>query len=201
MELAEIIERELKRKRPLVIAVDGRCGSGKSTLSRRLCDAYPGSVIHMDDFFLRPEQRTRERLAETGGNIDYERFEKEVVQPLREGRRSFEYRRYDCSEERLAGTVKVPGQPLIVVEGAYSCHPRFSGIYDLKLFLDIDGPEQISRLRRRSGERMLARFLREWIPMEEDYFDSFHIREQCDILLDGRTSPPAVVSCFSKAPD
>ena len=82
MDFFEIIENQMKRKRPLVIALDGRCGSGKSTLSRRLSDTYPCSVIHMDDFFLRPEQRTEERLSETGGNIDYERFEEEVIRPL-----------------------------------------------------------------------------------------------------------------------
>ena len=184
----------MKRKRPLVIALDGRCGSGKSTLSRRLSDTYPCSVIHMDDFFLRPEQRTEERLSEAGGNIDYERFEEEVIRPLREGKEWFEYRRYDCSLKRLSKTVRIQERPLIVIEGVYSCHPRFCGVYDLKIFMDIDRQEQKTRIQKRSGDRMLSRFIHEWIPREEAYFDEFCIKESCDILLDGRSFPPALVS-------
>lgn len=35
-----------------------------------------------DDFFLRPEQRTPERLAEPGGNLDRERMKSEVIDRL-----------------------------------------------------------------------------------------------------------------------
>ena len=49
----------------------------------------------MDDFFLRPEQRTAQRLAQSGGNVDWERFQAEVLIPLRQGI-SFSYRPYDC---------------------------------------------------------------------------------------------------------
>ena len=50
----------------------------------------------MDDFFLRPEQRTPERYAEPGGNVDRERFLAEVLIPLRAGE-TVQYRRFDCS--------------------------------------------------------------------------------------------------------
>ena len=64
-------------KRPFVIAIDGRAASGKSTLAEQLSTLLEADVIHMDDFFLQPYQRTPERLAEIGGNVDYERFAKE----------------------------------------------------------------------------------------------------------------------------
>ena len=46
----------------------------------------------MDDFFLRPEQRTEERLKEVGGNVDRERFLEEVARPLTNKKKSFGYR-------------------------------------------------------------------------------------------------------------
>ena len=49
-------------------------GSGKSVLGQLLSEVYSCNLFHMDDFFLRPEQRTAERLAEAGGNVDRERF-------------------------------------------------------------------------------------------------------------------------------
>lgn len=76
-------------RQPLIVALDGRCASGKTTLAALLLQRTGCSVVHMDHFFLRPEQRTRERLEQPGGNVDYERFLAEVLEPLRAGK--------DCS--------------------------------------------------------------------------------------------------------
>lgn len=51
----------------VVIAIDGMCGAGKSTIAQMLHDKLGGNLFHMDDFFLQPYQRTSERLAEIGG--------------------------------------------------------------------------------------------------------------------------------------
>ena len=58
-------------KTPFLVAVDGRCGAGKTTFAAFLQEKFGWSVLHMDHFFLRPEQRTKERLGTPGGNIDY----------------------------------------------------------------------------------------------------------------------------------
>lgn len=39
----------------------------------------------MDDFFLLPQDRTPERLAKPGENVDHERFDREVLSPLCHG--------------------------------------------------------------------------------------------------------------------
>ena len=66
-------------KHPFLIAIDGMCGSGKTTLANYLAKELNASLFHMDDFFLQPHQRTPERLADPGGNVDYERFKAEVL--------------------------------------------------------------------------------------------------------------------------
>ena len=74
---AEIITEigKLKTKKDhLLIAIDGRCGSGKSTLGAYLQQKMYVNLLHMDDFYLRPEQRTPMRREEPGGNVDRERF-------------------------------------------------------------------------------------------------------------------------------
>lgn len=60
-------------------AIEGGSASGKTTLSEILTAIYGCTVFHMDDFFLQPQQRTPERYAEAGGNIDRERFLTEVL--------------------------------------------------------------------------------------------------------------------------
>ena len=63
-------------QKPVILAIDGRCASGKTTLAAKIQEKTRCGVIHMDDFFLRPEQRTKERLSQAGGNIYWERIKK-----------------------------------------------------------------------------------------------------------------------------
>lgn len=161
-----------EREKPYMIAVDGMCASGKTTLAEKVKAACPETaVIHMDDFFLTPEKRTEERLATPGGNVDYERFREEVIEPLlRTG--SCRYRVYDCHSHTFVREEEVRLPQAVLIEGAYSRHPYFGSPYDAEYFLTVGAEEQKERIRRRNGEEMLDRFLEEWIPMENRYFES-----------------------------
>ena len=183
-EVREQIRTLLAGEKPRIIAaIDGRCGSGKTTLAAWLMEQFDGNLFHMDDFYLRSEQRTLERLAETGGNVDYERFREEVAAPLAAGREVL-YRRFDCASFSLEEPVLFPAKRLNVIEGSYSIHPYFGGIYDLRVFMTIDPAVQAERIRRRNGEEKLQRFLSEWIPKEEAYFRKYH-PEQGALVIRG----------------
>ena len=78
------LDELLKSRQHILVAIDGNCTAGKSTLASLLEKEYDCNVFHMDDFFLRPEQRTPDRFAQVGGNVDYERFFEEVLIPLKE---------------------------------------------------------------------------------------------------------------------
>ena len=93
-----LCEIEKCKGEKLLIAIDGRCAAGKTTLAAHLQEFLPCNVIHMDSFFLRPEQRTPERLQEPGSNVDYERFTNEVLIPLLQGA-AFSYCTYDCQSQ------------------------------------------------------------------------------------------------------
>ena len=192
MDIFGIVSEELQKRGsgspgekelPVILAIDGRCGSGKTTLAGMIAQRYRAEVIHMDDFFLQKDQRTPERLAEPGGNVDRERFRREVILPILEGKDQFEYQRYDCSRQEFGETVRIVKSPLIVIEGAYSCHPYFGDICDVRIFMDVDPAEQRRRILSRNGPEMLPRFVSEWIPMEELYFKTFRIKEKCSICL------------------
>lgn len=181
----------------IVIAIDGRCASGKTTLAKALqTEGLPEEVatektflkkqnvgvIHMDDFFLPRELRTKERLSEAGGNVDYERFAEEVLPHLRNPK-GFGYKRFDCSRMELGEVCVVPAGNIRIVEGAYSCHPRFGDYMTVRVFCDISSKEQTERIRKRNGEKMLERFMNEWIPMEEKYLEEYQIRSRADIYI------------------
>lgn len=157
--------------------------AGKSTLAAVLSERYACSVIPMDDFFLRPEQRTNKRLAQPGGNIDYERFILEVAQPLSLGN-TFSYRPYDCGVQKLSNPIEITPTQLTIIEGVYSMHPKIAkhflnNIICVSVFMEIDEETQRKRLLARNPA-LLDKFINEWIPMENKYFDHFGIREKCN---------------------
>ncbi len=168
--------------KPVAVAIDGPCGSGKSTLAGFLRSVFPGSVIfRMDDFFLQPAQRTPSRLAAPGGNIDHERFLREVLLPLRSSP-SFVYHAFDCRSARLS-PVHVQTPALSFVEGSYSMHPLLRTHYDYSIFITVGPATQRSRLLKRCGAELFMRFETEWIPMENHYFRACRVKEACDAVL------------------
>lgn len=168
------------KRRPILVALDGQCGAGKTTLAGQLGQIPGWGVVHMDDFFLRPKQRTPQRLADPGGNVDWERVLAEVLLPLQAGRAA-RYRPYDCQRQELKAPVTVQPERVVLVEGAYSCHPRLWGYYDLRIFLSVGREEQMMRILSRSGPQRAMLFQRRWIPMEERYFEAFDIPARCQM--------------------
>lgn len=171
----------LERKDRVIAVIDGKCTSGKTTIAANLAEIYDCNVIHMDDFFLRPEQRTQERYAEIGGNVDYERFREEVLLPLLSGE-TFTYRPFDCKTLTLSDPVTVMPKKLTIVEGSYGMHPYFGEPYDLKILLTVDGETQRRRILERPAF-LHGQFFTRWIPMENDYLEHFRIGEKADIVL------------------
>lgn len=162
------------------LAIEGGSASGKTTLGKHLEQVYECNVFHMDDFFLRPEQRTKERFAETGGNVDRERFLEEVLVPLYKNEQII-YRRFDCSTFTLSKPNLLEPSKLNVIEGAYSMHPELAEYYNFSVFLDVVPELQKKRIEKRNTPELAKRFFEEWIPMEQKYFTEFKIKERCDM--------------------
>lgn len=182
--LAESIRALLAKRKSVIVAIDGRCGSGKTTLAAALQEEFSCAVFHMDDFFLRPEQRTEERLSRPGENVDHERFLQEVLRPVEQGREAV-YRPYICARQALGEPVHILPSRLSVVEGTYACHPTLWDYYDLRVFLSVEPEEQMRRIVERSGAEKARQFRDCWIPLEESYFAAYAVRERCDLCMIG----------------
>ena len=181
-KLSALISDKLQTP-PVIVAIDGRCGSGKTTIAKKLETKFGCNVIHVDDFFLPPKKRTPMRLAIPGGNADVERILSEVILPLK-SEKPFSYRPYDCHTQSFGEPVHVTPSKLTVIEGSYSCHPELWDCYDMRVFVDIDSKTQLERIRKRNGTDAVKVFEERWIPLEEKYFDAFSIKERCDVVVD-----------------
>ena len=176
------IQKKQQEKQPIVVAIDGRCASGKTTLAQALQAELDCNIIHMDDFFLRPEQRTSERYQMIGGNVDYERLQAEVFEPLKQGQ-TFSYRPFVCSTQTLGELISVTPKSVIIIEGSYSCHPFLWDSYVLHIFLTINPEDQLVRLEKRNA-RKLKDFQNKWIPLEEAYFTYYKIPKKCELCFE-----------------
>ncbi len=182
LPILEHINSYLLESNTCVISIDGRCGSGKSTMAKQLSAILGCDIIHMDDFFLPLQKRTEERLLEAGGNVDYERFSEEILPHLNESL-GLSYRVFDCRIMDFNGSVDIKSSKIKLIEGSYSHHPYFNEYADIKVFSSISSEEQMRRIIKRNGEEVASIFKSKWIPMEEKYFASFEVKDKSDIIV------------------
>lgn len=185
VSLAEDIKKIRGSKELFMVAIDGRCASGKTTLAAALAEIMDGTVIHTDDFYLPPFMRTEERYSEPGGNLDRERLMIEVLQPLRMGFKAA-YRPFDCKTMGFGEKIHLKARSLFIVEGSYSCHPEMRELYDMTVFMTTDSETQLERIKKRNGEDRLPDFISRWIPLEEKYFSAFDIEGKADAVISNR---------------
>lgn len=184
VELFELfcrIDELLCEKERIIVCIEGNSGAGKSYLASIIKEVYDCNVFHTDDYFLTPMLRTEQRLKQPGGNIDIERLNSEIISGILSGE-PFEYNVYNCQIDSFATTEAQPNR-LNIIEGVYSAHPLVSANYDIKVFLSIDAEEQSRRVLQRSGQQMHKRFVEEWIPLENKYFEAFKIKGNSDFVF------------------
>jgi len=179
------VEKILQGKDFALVAIDGRCAGGKTTLAqeiKELCGEknITCEIVHMDHFYPQLAQRTEARLNEPGGNLDRERFLEEVMEKAT-ARQAFSYTPYDPINHQMEAPIEISSAQVMIFEGSYSCHPLFSDNYDMKIFMDVSMPTRLRRIKLRNGDDGLDMFIEKWIPKEEMYFLVYGIQERADL--------------------
>ncbi len=183
MDVFTEVDRTVLQKPHVLVGIDGMCAAGKSTLAELLRAVYGCGVVHADDFFLRPGQRSALRLAEPGGNIDYERLAPVAAKAAHS--EDFTYQAFDCRTGEMGEWHTVPAGHVTVLEGAYALGPKVGARCDVRVFLSVDALVQRARIAAREADSGMAeRFETEWIPLENTYFSAFGVRESCDVVVD-----------------
>ena len=158
----------------------GQCTSGKSTITKALTNKY--TVIEIDQFFLNKERKTKERLNEIGGNIDYEL----VLENLDKIKKAWsinenqvEIKIYDCSNNTYTNKI-IELKNKVILEVVYSYHKHFNYLIDYLVYIYVD---EVTQLERVNNRVMKERFINEWIPLENKYFDYYKLYDICDLII------------------
>lgn len=172
----------------LLVGIDGRGASGKSTLARSLERASDDiAVVEFDDFYL-PLRAREARVAggdtEIGGNFDWRRLRHQVLTPLTLDVPA-SYQRYDWSTDELAEWHNLAVGGTVVVEGNYCTRQELFDFYDYTVWVEAPHELRLERGLRRGGEDTRERWLTEWMPEEERYLRAESPASRVDLVLDG----------------
>jgi uridine kinase len=169
---------------PVLIAIDGRSGVGKSTLAAALARRLNAALVSGDDFFAGgsdAEWARRSPGERADQCIDWRRLRREALEPLLAGRPAA-WRPFYTAET----PVVVEPKSVIVLDGVYSGRPELIDLVDLAVLVVM--PDDQARRRRlvaREGESFMAGWHRLWDAAEEHYFASVAPRSRFDLVIEG----------------
>jgi uridine kinase len=181
-------------ERPVVVAIDGGSGAGKSSLAAMIQNQLDAALIPLDDFFSAhiPDQHWEtfspgERLDHV---FDWQRLRRQVIEPLLRGETAH-WQAFDfLAALRPDGTYPLQDEfkqqepdAVILIEGAYSASPPLADLVDLTLLIDVPLEVRHARLAAREEHDFLTHWHTLWDPVEALYFNQVRPKESFDIVL------------------
>jgi uridine kinase len=191
--VAEIQARLGGRSRPLLVAIDGQSGSGKSELAALVAAGLDAVVVPSDDFYAAhisdAEWDARTPAKRAADVIDWRRLRAEAVEPLLEGRPA-SWHPFDFDAKRPDGTFPLATSPVtrepaavVVLDGAYSSRPELADLIDLSVLVDVPTAERHRRLVERDGEAYTDTWQERWGVAEDYYFSAVRPPSSFDLVV------------------
>ena len=191
--IAAIRARSVSPQR-LVVAIDGRSGSGKSTVAVAAAQAVGAVIVPCDDFFAASvsnaewDRRTPEQRAAAA--IDWRRLKREAIEPLRTGRPArwfaFDFqagpRKDGTYPLQTTPTARAP-KPVVLLDGTYSARPELAHVLDLSVLVEAASSTREARLATREEADSLRQWHARWDLAEEYYFAHVCPPSAFDVVL------------------
>jgi uridine kinase len=195
--ITETIERlSGKNPCPVVVAIDGASGSGKSTFAQLLYSQLQAVIIPLDDFFSAdiPDDQwdtfsVTEKLEKV---FDWNRARVLALEPLRK-RLKAKWRPFDF----LAGLQQDGAYPManeeitlnpsniVLLEGSYSSCHFLEDLMDLKILINVPAEKRHKRLLLRDGAVFLEQWHKRWDAVETYYFEQIRPKKYFDWVIEG----------------
>jgi uridine kinase len=199
--VVDAIRRLMTRHdRPVLVAIDGASGSGKSTFARWLADEFEAVLVQSDDFFAAGisnaewDARTpQERAADA---IDWRRVRVEALEPLLAAKpakwHAFDFAagfRPDGTYAMRSDFIEREPASVIVLEGAYSTGGALTDLIDLTVLVEAPTEVRRDRVSAREEREFLAAWHARWDAAEEVYFTQMRPRSSFDLVVTNTAIP------------
>jgi hypothetical protein len=170
--------RRFAADRPVVLAVDGRSSSGKTTLAARMRETVAGSaVVHTDDIAWWHSRFGWADLLVEG-----------ILMPAHRGQ-AVAFRPPRWAEHGRKGSIEVPaGCPVLIIEGVGAGRSEASHLIDALVWVQSDQRETERRNLARvgqPGESQSVQHLREWMAEETAFIAAQRTWERADLVVAG----------------
>jgi uridine kinase len=182
--------------RPVVAAIDGASGSGKSTIAQVFAGRLQAVIIPLDDFFSANIPDTQwdkysviERLEKV---FDWNQVRSLAIEPLRK-KLPAKWRPFDfLAGIQQDGTYKMKNEEtirdpseIILLEGAYSSSSFLADLIDLTILIDVQTEERHKRLLLRDDSAFLEQWHKRWDAVEAYYFEHLRPKTSFDWVIEG----------------
>lgn len=141
----------MNRKSPIIIGIAGGTGSGKSTFTNRLKDAFGDqvTVLYHDNYYRAHDDMPFEQRKKL--NYDHpDAFETELL--LEHLNKLKNWEAIDCptynyaNHNRAEATIHIEPHPVILLEGILVLYDEaLRNLLDIRIFVDADADERILR--------------------------------------------------------
>lgn len=169
-QISEEIKDRLQTNQSMIIFVDGRGGSGKSTMVKNLAEIIDNSlIINLDAYML--------------DSMDM--FSRDNIE--REFEINFENRRPDI--EKIRKVIEESNAQVIFLEGCFS-FKIIEIIPDVRIWIEVNEQEAKKRLNDREKNehtdidpQIIELSTEKWQDAEERYLNDFKPKEKSDFIL------------------
>lgn len=196
--ITELAGRVPRLSRPVLVAVDGVDGAGKTTFAAALAAALRTGgrvvhVVHCDDFHHpRAVRYRRGRESPLGffcDTYDLDALADKVLDPLAEGGdRVITPRVFDWPSDTVvaAAPVAVGVEDVVIVEGLFLHRDELWRRWDLSVFLEVPFAVSIKRMSDRDGTHPDPAHpsVRRYVEGQEIYFRRCRPRQRADVVVD-----------------
>lgn len=156
--IREKVTELLTQKQPVLLAIDGYGGSGKTTLARTMQSEFPNSaIITLDDFATDPDS-----------GADRKRFLSHVLMPISE-RKPAHYQLFDWPSKTLAEWRTVKADALVIIEGVSVLGEDFNSYYDVRIWIDCPFELASQRMKERDKNMHNPNYFNVWEKEDRDY--------------------------------
>lgn len=173
--IAEKINSLKKEGQTLLVAIDGRGGSGKSTFAHKLQGFLENATIVQLDNFAYPN-----------GGVDRQRVLDQVILPLKSGREA-KYQRFDWKTQKLEEWHTIVPGGIVIIEGVLVLHDSLAKYYDIKIWLEcppaVGFARGVKRDKEEYGVDTTRNWLEEWMPEEKQLIAEQNPQQKADIVI------------------
>ena len=174
---------------PVLVAVDGYSGAGKSRLATAVAAAVDGVIVDGDDFYAGDPAEAWEAgtVAEDAERcFDWRRLRREALEPLLAGRVA-SWRRFDWEAGRGLAESPTVRQPatVVILAGASSARPELADLVSLSIL--VEAPAEIRRERVALRDGRIDEWYARWEAAELHYFTHVRPPASFDLRVDNGT--------------